>query len=111
MSQFFARLFSMIATDAMVTALARNRRFQAFALRVDGLIKQNQKLAQDHADNFAKKSEEIMKDPEVVRVKAEQAAAQLKEKVASTGFTFARFVKAFGDEVRKDFGGGGGGNK
>ena len=113
MSQFFARLFSMIATDAMVSALANNKRFQYFALRVDGVIRSGEKLATEKAEVIAKRGEQIMKDPEALRREtealrrtAEQAAEDLKHKATQGGFTFARFAKAFQDEVRKDFGGG-----
>jgi hypothetical protein len=100
----------MLATDAMVTTLARNKRFQYFALRIDGFIRQNEKLVTQQAEEFTKKGEQILKDPEMKRrlqQEAEQAATKFKNSAVRKGFSVARFVRVFKDEVAKDFGGGG----
>ena len=108
MSQFFARLFQMIATDAIVTALAHNKRFQFMALRIDAFLNKNQKVVSDKAEDFAKVAEQTLKDPELKR-KAEQAASDLRRKAESGGFTASRFLTALKKEFEKDLQSLGGG--
>lgn len=93
----------MIATDAMVTALANSKRFQYLALRIDGFINSKHNMVAMKAEDVVKKGEQMMKDPNL-KIKAEQAARDFTKQAQQS--TAARFFTALKQEIQKDLGGG-----
>lgn len=99
----FARLLSMLGTDAMATALARNPSFQRFALRIDSFLNQNQTAIMQKGEEFTKKVEQMSKDPEL-QANAAKAAEELRQRASAGTSVVGRFFTALRHEVEKDLG-------
>lgn len=102
---FFARVFGMVATDAMVNALAHNKSFQRLALRIDSFLSTHQKKGEE----ITKAGEQLLRDPQLkikMQKQAAEAAEELKQRASASTSSAGRFFQALKQEIEKDLGGG-----
>ena len=96
-SQFVQRIISWLANDIMVKSLSQNKQFQNLALRTHLHVERTREAAKEGLEKAMDGGVEVGK-------KGFGTVNPHARKPPLAGF--AGFVRAFGKEVKKDFGGG-----
>jgi hypothetical protein len=93
MAQFLFKFLDYIASDIIVKRLANNKTFQKFALTTDSMFQKHAIKGEQIVENITKTANEAVKNPEILT----------KNIPKIQNSKFEKYMKAFSEEIKKDF--------
>jgi hypothetical protein len=105
MNQFVSRLANYIGNELLIKGLANSKTFQRFALRTDHSVQQLKKQTNESFEEMTKRAASAVTDGSANSSAAGTPGGPPIPPLRG----FPGFIRAFANEVRRDFGGGGGG--